>query len=84
VAHDSQDAGVVTQARDLLTKVEGNRDTAAYNQALDKFKRKDYAGAVTILDRLIAVTRDTALAGKARDLRGWAKQGLDGQPAPSR
>jgi tetratricopeptide (TPR) repeat protein len=84
VAHDSQDAGVVAQARDLLTKVEANRDTAAYNQALDKFKRKDYTGAVAILDHLIAVTRDTDLAGKARDLRGWAKQGLAGQPAPSR
>jgi tetratricopeptide (TPR) repeat protein len=84
VARESKDRQIVRQARDLAANIETTGQMASYNQALDKFKGKDYAGAIAILDRLIAGTKDAALAEKARDLRGWAKQGLAGQPAPSR
>jgi tetratricopeptide (TPR) repeat protein len=84
VARESKDPKIARQAREIAASVEANKDTAAYNEALEKFKGKDYAGAVAILDRLIAGTRDTDLAGKARDLRAWAKQALAGQPATSR
>jgi predicted Zn-dependent protease len=84
LGRESKDPKIAAQARDLAANVEANRQTAAYNQAVDKLKAKDYAGAVAILDRLIAETKDAALAAKARDLRGWAKQGLAGEPAPSR
>jgi len=84
VARESKDPKIARQARDLAASVETTREMASYNQARDKFKRQDYAGAVAILDRLIAETRDAALAEKARDLRGWAKEALAGQPAPSR
>ncbi|HYV85606.1 MAG TPA: tetratricopeptide repeat protein [Patescibacteria group bacterium] len=84
LARDSKDPQVVKQAKEMLTTVEANRQSAAYNQALAKFQQQDFAGAVAILDRLIAETKDPDLADKARDLRGWAKQGLTSRPAPSR
>jgi tetratricopeptide (TPR) repeat protein len=84
VAREGKDPQIARQARDLAATVEKTWQAASYNQALDKFRSRDYAGAIAILDRLIAGTRDAALAEKARDLRGWAKQGLAGQPAPSR
>ena len=84
VARESKDPAIARQAREMAASVEANRDSAEYNQALEKVKAGDHAGAVAILDRLIARTKDAALAARARDLRGWAKQGAAGQPAPSR
>jgi tetratricopeptide (TPR) repeat protein len=84
VARDSKDPKIAQEARDQMAKVEASRGTDAYNQAIQKFNHHDYTGAVAILDRLIADTKDTALADKARELRGWAQQALAGKPAPSK
>lgn len=84
VAHDSKDPKIGQEARNQLAILEANRPKAEYNLAVKKFNHKDYAGAIAILDRLIAGTKDAALADKARELRGWAKQAMAGPPAPSR
>ncbi|HKQ97647.1 MAG TPA: tetratricopeptide repeat protein, partial [Candidatus Polarisedimenticolia bacterium] len=79
-----KDPAVQKQLRDLLTQVEVGRQGALYNQAVDKTNKKDYSGALAIIDRLQPEVRDPKLLGLIKDLRRNVEQATSGKTQPSR
>lgn len=80
----TSDPAVQKQLRDLLAQVELGRQGALYNQAVEKTQKKDYAGALAIIDRLQPAVRDPKLLGMIKDLRRSVEQAGARPPAPSR
>jgi tetratricopeptide (TPR) repeat protein len=80
----TKDPEMTRRAKDLLADVEAARQAETYNQAVEKFKRKDYAAAAALLDHLLSEVKDPLLAESARALRGHVKQAMDTRAAPPR
>jgi tetratricopeptide (TPR) repeat protein len=80
----TKDPETTRRAKDLLVDVEAARQADLYNQAVEKFKRKEYAAAAALLDRLPSEVKDPLLARSVRALRDHVKQAMEARPAPPR
>jgi tetratricopeptide (TPR) repeat protein len=72
VAKESDDADLTRQAREYLGLARQaqteDRHVAWYNQAVDKYQRRDFEGAASLLHQVLDDAPDERIAAAARDL----------------
>jgi len=82
VAKDGGDTGVGREAREhlaLARKAQAeDRQVAWYNQAVDKYERRDFKGAAALLHQVLDDSPDDRIATAAKDLLGKVRAAAPG------